>query len=249
MNGIKRDMFKEVSKYALPLQFDGLVLIPAWNISRINEVLETFKGKWEEGRNSFLDAYQTLQDEFSFSYPQYYQPDRYPSPQAVSERFAFKWSWFAFENNFIGLSKEELEQERQRLMGQVVEVVDFAHQTVKGEILSGLNKIKDQFDRACEAKEGQEKITLTFLRKGVSKRTVEFIQGLWKGVFEPFTFHKELSEIMNGKIVPYFEGIDEGQFSDVVYQAQVAQKAAELGKELSSLADVKAEDLVRDIEW
>jgi hypothetical protein len=239
---VRSEASKFLEENSLPTGIKSLRLTPLARVPRVNQKMKEFKREMMRYAKDFISEYPSLVLQFSYDYPDYYDPEKYPTQEELADRFEFNWVWFKWDfPETTGaaelMTAEELDEERgifinnvRRMQTEVLEVL------AKG-LQERLLALPAMFDKRKE--EGQ----LSLLTNGCMKSIAQFLNKMYSGLYDQFLFDKELKDLVENKIRPFIDNPDNkiklGGFDkdSLTFQADAANVAEELSEKLTEIVN------------
>jgi len=164
-----------VTGNSLPFPIDAVNFVPKSKIKEIDEGLQELDEELSVRVEKLCEKYDTLRKRFKKKYPQYYQPNKYPSKDALRNRFYMRWTFFEIglpDAAASVLDPAEYKRVQNRMLAMVDEMEEMTMNLVASQVFERLEKLHKQ----CVSGEGLHGKTV-----GSINRFLEKWQELWSG--------------------------------------------------------------------
>jgi hypothetical protein len=213
---------------SIPYPIENLDFIRKSQIEYAEERLQGFKKEFMEVVEIVVENFPQWVKDFEESYPENFNPKKYPTQEGLRQYFSFDWSYRAFQvpdKALSVLSPNIYKQEQEKFKAEVREMQKMALAEVQERIIDRLNVLKEQ----C-------------LTDNINSSTVNSVQNMLEKidtVFDGFIANTDMVEMIN-QVKVYMSGVDGDMLkADDEFRTIIGKK---MGEVLEGVENLPEED-------
>ena len=143
---VRRMAKGELARNSIPFPIDGIWFVPKKFIARLDDRFKELRDINKELVGNLLKDYGRMKRSMKERYPDYYNPEKYPSPEALKAKYHFDWKFFNIAMPKKGgvLSPELYKEEQLKFQGMVKEMEEMTLTLVATRLHHRVNRLAAQ---------------------------------------------------------------------------------------------------------